>query len=383
MCGSLWSGETWLVLGFPVAWSSGRQRQIPGDPPSGQGGRGGAGGLPWASRLPGAGRRAGFWSVIPVPERGPWAGQRCVHGGRFPTGFPGDSDGEEPACRAGDEASVPGLGSSPGEGHSCPLGYSCLGPQSSGSQSDAAEPLTSLLFRCPDGETSQSGPSPRGLGAQAGMWRVAAPPAARAQLVPAPLSAGWGMCSRGMIRGEPRQCSDPGGSGSLQTQKAWAPGQVSGSAKPPQGHGVPAPPLVQHPDTPGQSCGPTRSSSGKTRRHPGCLPRGRARVASRWPCLPLAEAVPRVLGGDAGAPRAPRCPPWRHRARWGRRQGQTRPGDFPSVTALCVGHGRETRPRSHSRSVCTVARPVGVAGLPFPPETTGDQLPTWVFLFRF
>ena len=125
--GSLWSGETWLVLGFPVARSSGPQRQIPGDPPSGRGGRGGVGGLPWTSRLPGTGRRAGFWSVIPVPERGPWAGQRCVHGGQFPTDFPGDSDSEEPACHAGDEASVPGLGSSPGEGHSCPLGYSCLG----------------------------------------------------------------------------------------------------------------------------------------------------------------------------------------------------------------------------------------------------------------
>ena len=42
-------------------------------------------------------------------------------------------------------------------------------------ESDAAEPLTSLLFRCPDGETSQSGPLPRGLGVQAGTWRVATP----------------------------------------------------------------------------------------------------------------------------------------------------------------------------------------------------------------
>ena len=41
-------------------------------------------------------------------------------------GFPGDSDGKEYACQAGDLGSVPGLGRSPGEGNGNPLQYSCL-----------------------------------------------------------------------------------------------------------------------------------------------------------------------------------------------------------------------------------------------------------------
>ena len=41
-------------------------------------------------------------------------------------GFPGDSDGKESACSAGDPGSVPGLGQSPGEGNGNPLQYSCL-----------------------------------------------------------------------------------------------------------------------------------------------------------------------------------------------------------------------------------------------------------------
>ena len=40
------------------------------------------------------------------------------------TGFPGGSDDEEPACRAGDPGSISGLGRSPGEGHGNPLQYS-------------------------------------------------------------------------------------------------------------------------------------------------------------------------------------------------------------------------------------------------------------------
>ena len=49
-------------------------------------------------------------------------------------GFPGGSDGKESACNAGDPASIPGLGRSPGEGQDSPLQYSCLekslGPRS-------------------------------------------------------------------------------------------------------------------------------------------------------------------------------------------------------------------------------------------------------------
>ena len=39
-------------------------------------------------------------------------------------GFPGSSADKESACNAGDPGSIPGLGSSPGEGIGCPLQYS-------------------------------------------------------------------------------------------------------------------------------------------------------------------------------------------------------------------------------------------------------------------
>ena len=41
-------------------------------------------------------------------------------------GFPGDSDGKEFPCNAGDLGSIPGLGRSSGEGTSNPLQYPCL-----------------------------------------------------------------------------------------------------------------------------------------------------------------------------------------------------------------------------------------------------------------
>ena len=41
-------------------------------------------------------------------------------------GFPGGSIGKESACNAGDLASIPGLGRSPGGEHGNPLRYSCL-----------------------------------------------------------------------------------------------------------------------------------------------------------------------------------------------------------------------------------------------------------------
>ena len=41
-------------------------------------------------------------------------------------GFPGGSDGKESTCNAKDLGSVPGLGGSPGGGHSNPLQCSCL-----------------------------------------------------------------------------------------------------------------------------------------------------------------------------------------------------------------------------------------------------------------
>ena len=39
-------------------------------------------------------------------------------------GFPGNSAGKESACNSGDPSSIPGLGSSPGEGIDYPLQYS-------------------------------------------------------------------------------------------------------------------------------------------------------------------------------------------------------------------------------------------------------------------
>ena len=38
-------------------------------------------------------------------------------------GLPGGSDSKESACNAGNTDSIPGLGSSPGEGHGNPLQY--------------------------------------------------------------------------------------------------------------------------------------------------------------------------------------------------------------------------------------------------------------------
>ena len=42
-------------------------------------------------------------------------------------GFPGDSDGKESACNAGDLGSIPELGRSPGGGQGNPLQYSWSG----------------------------------------------------------------------------------------------------------------------------------------------------------------------------------------------------------------------------------------------------------------
>jgi len=41
-------------------------------------------------------------------------------------GSPGDSDGKESACNAGDLGSILGSGRFPGKGNDYPLQYSCL-----------------------------------------------------------------------------------------------------------------------------------------------------------------------------------------------------------------------------------------------------------------
>ena len=44
----------------------------------------------------------------------------------LPRGFPGGSDGKEPACNARDPGLIPGSGRFPGEGSDYPIQYSCL-----------------------------------------------------------------------------------------------------------------------------------------------------------------------------------------------------------------------------------------------------------------
>ena len=41
-------------------------------------------------------------------------------------GFPGGTDGKESTCHVGNPSSIPGSGSSPGEGNGNPSQYSCL-----------------------------------------------------------------------------------------------------------------------------------------------------------------------------------------------------------------------------------------------------------------
>ena len=71
-------------------------------------------------------------------------------------GFPGGSDGKEPACSVGYLVSTPGSGRSPGEDNGSPLQYSCLenlvdrgacGLQRMGrKESDTTERLTFCYF---------------------------------------------------------------------------------------------------------------------------------------------------------------------------------------------------------------------------------------------
>ena len=70
--------------------------------------------------IPGSGRfpKRRSWQPIPVFLVGESCGQSSL------TGFPGSSAGKESTCNEGDPSSIPGLGSSPGEGISYPLQYS-------------------------------------------------------------------------------------------------------------------------------------------------------------------------------------------------------------------------------------------------------------------
>ena len=54
---------------------------------------------------------------------------------KYSWGFPGGSDSKESACDAGDSSSIPGSGSSPGEGKGYPPQYSCLEQRGLGAHS--------------------------------------------------------------------------------------------------------------------------------------------------------------------------------------------------------------------------------------------------------
>ena len=90
-------------------------------------------GSPTGSPVPGILQQE-HWSGLPFPS--PTHEQHFSKPSRSPKarkvwetipGFPGGSDGEESACCAADQGSIPGLGRFPGEGNGYPLQYSCLG----------------------------------------------------------------------------------------------------------------------------------------------------------------------------------------------------------------------------------------------------------------
>ena len=62
-------------------------------------------------------------------------------------GFPGVSDGKEPACSARDQGLIPESGGSPGEGNDNPLQYSLPGQRSHGQRSLAGYGLSSHRVR--------------------------------------------------------------------------------------------------------------------------------------------------------------------------------------------------------------------------------------------
>ena len=55
-----------------------------------------------------------------------YANNKCFYFKNFYFGFPGVSDSKKSSCSAGDPGSIPGSGTSPGEGNGNPLQYSCL-----------------------------------------------------------------------------------------------------------------------------------------------------------------------------------------------------------------------------------------------------------------
>ena len=66
-------------------------------------------------------------------------------------GFPGDSDGKESDCNAGDLGSIPGVGRSPGEGNDNPPQCSCLGnPMDRGAWQAIVQGVTKIWTQLSD-----------------------------------------------------------------------------------------------------------------------------------------------------------------------------------------------------------------------------------------
>ena len=66
------------------------------------------------------------WTTSEVLSAPIWWGLVHFHISVSQSGFPGDSNGKESACNAGDPGSIPRSGRSPGEENGYPLQYSCL-----------------------------------------------------------------------------------------------------------------------------------------------------------------------------------------------------------------------------------------------------------------
>ena len=80
--------------------------------------------LAW--RIPGTGEPGGLPSLGSHRVRHDWSDAAAAAATPIFLGFPDGSDRKESVCNVGNLDSIPGLGRSPGGGHSNPLQYSCL-----------------------------------------------------------------------------------------------------------------------------------------------------------------------------------------------------------------------------------------------------------------
>ena len=83
------------------------------------------GGASWTGHSRGGRSRAGRGGAEFDPSVSPVSSLANTHGSLV-SYFSSGSNSKESACDAGDQGSIPGLGSSSGEGNGNPLQYSCL-----------------------------------------------------------------------------------------------------------------------------------------------------------------------------------------------------------------------------------------------------------------